>query len=212
LKSSLGNDKQQLTDSIVSSWNTTLNNVSPSKLDAKESQFTAESKAGAALVILAILLDLVVPFIALILSSSPKLWMYSLSFASGLIAIGAGTLAALSVNDGVYGIIESDERGCFVIYILFGGVIMRLLSTISCFYGGSKPETEPNSEIPETEPNRGIPETGPNRDIWEMGRIRPRRTDHQAEQSRKIKIGYLGERFVFASSLHIPLFVFGSQC
>ncbi|GAB1316117.1 hypothetical protein MFIFM68171_06327 [Madurella fahalii] len=65
LRDRLGNDQEQLTNAIVASWNATLNNISPSRLAAKEAKFAAQSKASTALAILASVLDAAIALLAL---------------------------------------------------------------------------------------------------------------------------------------------------
>lgn len=129
LRDRLGNDQEQLTNAIVASWNATLSSVSPSRLAAKEAKFAAQSKASAALAILACVLDAATPLIALCLRhSSHRRRSYLAPSISALIALAAGALAVLSMRDGVHRIVDTSERRGPAIIILFLGAALRLLS------------------------------------------------------------------------------------
>ncbi|KXX75464.1 hypothetical protein MMYC01_208586 [Madurella mycetomatis] len=129
LRDRLGNDQEQRTNAIVASWNSTLNNINPARLAAKEAKFAAQSKASAALAILASVLDAATPLLALCLQhASHKRVPYLAPCGSALMALAAGTLAVLSMRDSVHSIVDSSGRGGPAIIILFVGAAIRVLS------------------------------------------------------------------------------------
>ena len=143
LRDGLGSGQESLVNNIVSSWNATLSNISPSKLRDKEAKFTAESKAAAALALLAIILDGAVLLLGLLLGKYPTL-PYLAAFFGAMISIGAGTLATYSMYDGVHGVVETGEHGGLGIIILFVGAALRIFSSIigPCCRSQSKGDTE----------------------------------------------------------------------
>ncbi|KAK3385783.1 hypothetical protein B0H63DRAFT_510493 [Podospora didyma] len=131
LRDRLGSNQEQAIRNVVSTWNSTLNNISPSMLRDKEAKFAAQSKASAALVIIAVVFDFAILILALaFLSGRVDPRVYLAPFASGLLAVGAGTLAVLSMNDGVHGAVPSGENGGAGIIILFVGAALSLISCI----------------------------------------------------------------------------------
>ncbi|KAH6640191.1 hypothetical protein F5144DRAFT_87907 [Chaetomium tenue] len=148
----LGNDQGRRINEIVSSWNATLSNISPGRLAANEARVAARTKASAALVIIAIVLDAISPFLALcLLGGSKKRHSYVAPFLSSLMAIVAGALAVLSMRDGVHGILDTSEHGGPAIIILFVGAALRLLSCGGASKGPDTPSNRPrlntNEEI-----------------------------------------------------------------
>ncbi|KAK3291170.1 uncharacterized protein B0H64DRAFT_43686 [Chaetomium fimeti] len=134
----LGDDEGQRVGNILSSWNATLHKISPDRLVAKEAKFAAQSKASAALAILAIILDAATPLLAsFLLSDQSRRRAYIAPLLSALIAMAAGTLATLTMRDGVHGIVDTPEHGGPAIIIVFVGAALRLLSCVGAC-GGSR--------------------------------------------------------------------------
>ena len=158
LRDGLGSGQESLVNNIVSSWNTTLNNISPSKLRDKEAKFTAENKAGAALALLAIFLDGAVLLLGLLLGEYPTL-PYVAAFFSAMISVGAGTLATYSMYDGVHGVIDTGEHGGLGIILLFVGVALRIFSSIIglCCRSHRDPRGDTEGGLPPRPPSNNLP-------------------------------------------------------
>ena len=158
LRGGLGSGQESLVNNIVSSWNTTLNNISPSKLRDKEAKFTAESKAGAALALLAIFLDGAVLLLGLLLGEYPTL-PYVAAFFSAMISVGAGTLATYSMYDGVHGVIDTGEHGGLGIILLFVGVALRIFSSNIglCCRSHRDPRGDTEGGLPPRPPSNNLP-------------------------------------------------------
>lgn len=143
LRDRLGSGQETLINSIVSDWDATLNSIDSSKLRDKEAKFTSESKASAALAILAMILEAGIPFLAL---ASLKLTCGA-SFFTAMVSVGAGVLAIFSMNDGVHGVVDTHEHGGLGIILLFVGAALRLGSTtILAFYCCVVPRRSDDSE------------------------------------------------------------------
>lgn len=175
----MGNDRGRRITEIVSSWNATLSNISPGRLAANEARVAAQTKASAALVIIAIVLDAVSPFLALCLLGGPKKrHSYLAPFLSSLLAIAAGALAVLSMRDGVHGILDTSEHGGPAIIILFVGAALRLLSC-----GGASKGPDTPSDRPRLSTNE------------EIGLDSHKRLAH-SQLTRNEEVGFQGEHYV----------------
>ncbi|KAM7185732.1 hypothetical protein V8F33_012242 [Rhypophila sp. PSN 637] len=154
---------------VLSSWTFATNNLSSSVLATKQSSFVWQGRASAYLVIIAIIIDFFCPLFAwLLTSSSPRIHPYSLPLFGGLIALGAGTFAILSMDNGPHGVESNGEYGAPGIIILFVNGALRLVSSAL----GSKlfpPKTPPTQQ-------------------WELPNYH--RTHQNAE------IGYRGEHYL----------------
>lgn len=220
LRDRLGSAQEPLVNDIVSSWNATLNNIDPSKLRNKEAKFTAESKAAVALAILAIILDGVISLLALLLGGSCSL--YSASFFSALISIGAATLSTYSMYDGVHGVVETGEHGGLGIILVFVGAALRILSSIPgpCCRSRSKRDVEggfplhpPPINRPHDQPYSppynppysppydppGDNTTNASQSPWGHG---------QTREDRNGEIGYLGEKHLYRTLSILPFLQF----
>ncbi|KAK4234150.1 hypothetical protein C8A03DRAFT_18892, partial [Achaetomium macrosporum] len=216
LQDRYGSSERQLVDSVVSSWNATLNSLSPSVLRDKEARFASQSKASAALVVFAIILD-----VGILLSPSTSghwtRWHYLPPVIASLISIAAGTLAILFMNDGVHGAVNTGEHAGPALIILFVGAGVRLLSAAvgCCFCVRSKDsgETAGFHDVALT-PWHGRPQYGaspyqdprPYQEPWshqepqpyqESQDNSPLRTDAQTREERNKDLGYEGEHEIY---------------
>jgi hypothetical protein len=178
----LDDDQEQLAN-ILSSWDATLNNISPNRLAAKEAKFAAQLKASAALVILAIVLDFGTPLLALCLKGRHR---YILPFVSSSIVFAAGALAAVSMSDGIHGVVETSEHGGPAIIILFVGAALRLLSAGGACCSSSRKN---NNTGRDSESARADHELAPKPGMGLAGQP-------ETSQARKREIGFRGEDHV----------------
>ncbi|KAH6615965.1 hypothetical protein B0J18DRAFT_293451 [Chaetomium sp. MPI-SDFR-AT-0129] len=173
-------NKKQPTEDIIASWNTTLSNINYSRLREKEGTLELESKASAALAIIAIILDLITPFVAVSLrrASKPSL-PYLLPLFSGLIAGAAGVLAVMSMKSGIHDLANNGEHGGAAIIVLFVGAALRILSC-----GGAARNPHPATDDVASAEERLQPPPGVPRNDW---------------------IGFLGENYIYAlCGSHLP--------
>ncbi len=147
LRGRLGSGQEPLVNNIVSSWNATLDKIDPLRLRDKEAKFTTESKASVALALLAVILDVGIPPLALVLDRSSAVPYYA-SFFSALVSMGAGTLATYSMYDGVHGVVETGEHGGLGIILVFVGAALRVLSSMlgPCCASRSKDDGKSHSK------------------------------------------------------------------
>jgi hypothetical protein len=178
----LGNDPEQLAN-VLSSWNATLNTISPDRLAAKEAKFAAQLKASGALAILAIILDFATPFLALCLKHRQR---YILPLISSVIAFAAGALAAVTMSDGIHGVVETSEHGGPAIMILFVGAALRLLSSAGACCDSSRKN---NNADRDSESARADHELAPKPGMGLAGQP-------ETSQARKRQIGFGGEKHV----------------
>jgi hypothetical protein len=188
----------------VSSWNATLNNINPDRLVANEARVAAQTKASAALVIVAIILDAASPLIALcLLNGTKKRQSYIVPSLSSLIAIAAGTLAVLSMRDGVHGILDTSEHGGPAIIILFVGAGLRLLSCAGAISRPDEPSGHPSRREPSGYPSRReswgypSPQVAGNQE-FSHGALKP---PGNPQLTRNNEIGLSGERQVCTNPL-----------
>ncbi|SPQ18735.1 1febf056-33d6-4dce-847d-76ce4d045619 [Thermothielavioides terrestris] len=143
LRDRFGDDHDQLTISIVASWNATLNSLSPGRLVAKEGLFVAESRARSALAILSIPLDfLTIPRALCAMrrdSSSRSISVPPL--LSALVTAAAGVLAVLSTRSGVQGAVSTGEKVGTAVIILFVAASLRAVSAAAALVGAARSDS-----------------------------------------------------------------------
>lgn len=166
---------------ILSSWNATLNIISPDRLAAKEAKFAAQLKASAALAILAVVLDFTSPLLAIFL---PGRYRYVAPLTGSLLAFAAGALAAVSMSDGVHGVVETSEHGGPGIIILFVGAALRLFSCVGACCSSSRKSNDAYRDSESARADHGLaPKPGMN-------------LAGQPEKSTNREIGFRGENYV----------------
>jgi hypothetical protein len=201
LRDRLGNDQRQLTNSIVSSWSATLNNISPSRLAAKEAKYAAQTRASAALASMACIMDFFSPFIAVGLrnsSTSDRRRVFAMPFMSSLVAFAAGILAALAMRDGVHGVVDTSEHGGPAIIILFVGAALRLLSCGGACCVTSRDKKSAASD--RVDYHHQGSDHYRRRDEYEPPERIPLETTSRPEMTRNEEIGFLGELHVRTNS------------
>jgi hypothetical protein len=168
---------------ILSSWDATLNTISPDRLVAKEAKFAAQLKASAALAILAIILDFATPFLAIFLKGRHR---YVVPLVSSSVAFAAGALAAVSMSDGIHGVVETSEHGGPAIIIVFVGAALRLLSSGGACCSSSRKNNNAGRESEWARPDH---ELAPKPGMGLAGQP-------ETSQARKSEIGFRGEHHV----------------
>lgn len=172
----------------MASWNATLSNLSPSRLASKEGVFASESKASAALAILAIALDFITILLAVcsMRRGSSSRWVSSAPLLSALVTGAAGVLAFLSMRNGVPGATSTDEHMGPAVIILFVAAAVRAVSAAGAGYDASVHTPRPPPGRPpysydypgdyettqqwgETGQQWGVPPQGPPQQAFESG-------------------------------------------
>ncbi|KAK0701219.1 hypothetical protein B0T21DRAFT_353802 [Apiosordaria backusii] len=127
------NAQERSINKVLVSWNSTLTRLDSSVLRDKEAKSVALIKASAALIIVAIVLDIVFLFWSLFDTATRS--VYFLSAMSGLIAITAGTLATLSVHYGMHAAVNKRGYVAPVTIVVFVAAALQVLTSLvgCCF-------------------------------------------------------------------------------
>lgn len=122
---------------VVSAWKATLDSLNPSRLADKRSKFVSLTKASAALLVLAAILDVLSPLVGFIVlgDNESHIVPYVLPFLAAVFAVIAGALATCAMNEGVHGVVRTGEHGGPGIIMVFVGAALRLgSSTLGCVF------------------------------------------------------------------------------
>lgn len=199
------NDTDQVVRDVILSWNATISKPRVAAfLSGKEDGLAVRLKASVGLAIAAVILDFGIAFVAPCLFGELNKTISSLPFFSGLLALGAGISAVLSMRYGVRGAAMSSENGGPAIIILFVGVAIRILPMAMGLFSSRdrKPHyprtdndywpTTPGPPVGPGVPLQPVPPPNPPSIVpgW------PPQPPVDSEARRK-DIGFAGEKYIF---------------
>ncbi|KAK4654191.1 hypothetical protein QC762_401847 [Podospora pseudocomata] len=145
---------------VLTTWNSTLTHLNSPEQHDRATKFAAISKAGVAIIIVVIILD--------ILLLGPSLWwpsskkrlprvFYLISAVYGMIAIGAGIVMAVALPHGFHVAVIARETGVMTLINLFVGAGIRLVtSLIGCCFSCWDPDSSGPSRLPEWSRRGGV--------------------------------------------------------
>lgn len=207
LRDTLSSDQENVIKDFVTSWNVTVNSIPSDLLVDKQATYAAKSKASVALAILSLVFSLVLLVLFLLLGDDDGP-LVALSVGNAMISMGGGVLAALSMNDGVHGVVDTGEHGGAGIILLFVGGALSILFAVWLWTCGPSRSEEPSN------PGRmeqGSGKSAPFRNDHELSssegwnRRRGEEDDDQFKRLSKHGIGYLGEKQVRPSNLPVSI-------
>ncbi|KAK0653990.1 hypothetical protein QBC41DRAFT_288115 [Cercophora samala] len=209
---------------VLAAWNRTLTHLDTPDQRKRAAKFDTLSKAGAALVIIAIILDMDMWF-------GPSYWWHSMpySFYSALlgsVAIGAGICLVVALPHGLHTAAAATETGPLAVIIVFIGGATRLIASLTgCWasHDGSSRFSSPSTltrqsrpQVVRLQPKDAQPiipastigsrvthdgETRPRsvRPLWNenFDRDPPRSADFGHISEKYEQVGYLGEKYIF---------------
>ncbi|KAK4167849.1 hypothetical protein QBC43DRAFT_285162 [Cladorrhinum sp. PSN259] len=195
------NDTDQIVRDVISSWNATITKPRVAAfLRAKEDGLAIRLKASVGLAIAAVILDFGIAIVAPCLFEELNKALSSWLLLSGLVALGAGISAVLSMSYGVRGAAMSGESGGSAIIVVFVGVAIRILPMGMGLF--SPRAHRPPPSYPARVNDYWPPPPGP------PGPILPPNPPHIVpglppqppggpDRARREEIGYAGEKYIF---------------
>ncbi|KAK4458329.1 hypothetical protein QBC42DRAFT_314960, partial [Cladorrhinum samala] len=200
------NDTEQVIRDVLSAWNATISKPRVAAfLREKEDGLAVRLKISVGLAIAAVVLDFGIAFVAPCSFGELNKTLSSLPFLSGLLAVGAGISAVLSMRYGVRGAAMSSENGGPAIIILFVGVAIRILPMAFGLHSSRNHRPSPPRPIDYHHPppgpgdnNYDLPPRYPpgGNDYWPQP-PGPQDGPESEEDRRKKDIGFAGEKYIF---------------